>query len=206
MRKKAFFTFFTDKLIWYPYQIWIQDLENPKADFNEVEKACFRIENSQNVISLQTGSTSGIDSRPSLGLFLTSRGSFRYPIWVPVPIKYLKHSGINFRYDLLVCATTWPQHYQITTIPLRIWCALNCIIQFFWNLFRIFWKFFARSLYLILIINLFSDKIFHLIFDLNLKSRISELNQNWPRSRFWLVLCSAWAIQSPNTNQLSALT
>ena len=55
------------------------------------------------------------------------------PIWVPVRHKYLKHSRIIFRYDLLVYATTWTQDYHITTIRLRIWCTLNCIIQIFFE-------------------------------------------------------------------------
>ena len=44
--------------------------QNPYADF-EFEKACFRdIKNSHNVISLETGTTSGIDLRPSSRHFL----------------------------------------------------------------------------------------------------------------------------------------
>ena len=63
----------------------------------------------------------GIILIPYLGTFSSLWG----------PHKYLKRSGINFRYDLVVCATTWPQQYHITTIRLKIWFAFNFIQNFF---------------------------------------------------------------------------
>ena len=49
--------------------------------------------------------------------------------------SYLRFITECFRYDLLVCAATWLQHNHITTIRLRIWCALKFFIQSFFENF-----------------------------------------------------------------------
>ena len=145
--KKGLFTFFTDKVIWYPYhfhQISIQWPRKPLGRFQRGRKSLFlwywkflKRGFAWNRKYFQYR----LETYPTP--FLTSRGSIWYPICVPVPHKYLKHSGINFRYDLLVCATTWPRHYHITTIRLRIWCALNCSVQY--TVYRIFSHFFRQN-------------------------------------------------------------
>ena len=47
--------------------------------------------------------------------------------------SYLMFTIGCFKYDLLVCAITWLQHHQITTIWPRIWCPLYCFIQNFYE-------------------------------------------------------------------------
>ena len=66
---------FDKKIYWLGSMIplwFLSNLIKALTGFNDVENACFSdIENSENVISLETGSTSGIHSRPSPEFFLT---------------------------------------------------------------------------------------------------------------------------------------